>query len=197
MQVDTFPMGPLATNCYLLSHNSHAFIIDPAEDGEALFRLLTDKGLALDGILLTHAHYDHMGGLEALSRLTGAPVYLHPADLPIGAVMGGGNLTVSTLPYPSRLNLAGEEIIVHSTPGHSPGSVTLEWDDMLFTGDTLFALSCGRVDFVGGSWDEMKQSLGTLANLDGDRRIFPGHGEDSSLSRERRENPYMREAVRE
>ncbi len=196
MQVDTFPMGPLATNCYLLSHNGHAFIIDPAEDGEGLFHLLTDRGLHLDGILLTHAHYDHMGGLKALSRLTSAPVYLHPADLPIGKVMGGGNLTVPTLPYPAQLDLAGENITVHSTPGHSPGSVTLEWGSMLFTGDTLFALSCGRVDFVGGSWDEMKISLRSLATLSGDRKVLPGHGEESSLERERRENPYMREALR-
>ncbi|MBP3313812.1 MAG: MBL fold metallo-hydrolase [Oscillospiraceae bacterium] len=196
MQVDTFPMGPLATNCYLLSHNGHAFVIDPAEDGESLYRLLTDRGLVLDGILLTHAHYDHMGGLKALYNLTGADVYLHPADFPIGKVMGGGHLTVPTLPYPAHLSLAGEKIIVHSTPGHSPGSVTLEWGDMLFTGDTLFAQSCGRVDFVGGSWDEMKTSLRALAMLDGDRKVLPGHGESSTLDLERRENPYMREALR-
>ncbi len=196
MQVDTFSMGPLATNCYLLSHNGHAFIIDPAEDGEGLYRLLTDRGLHLDGILLTHAHYDHMGGLKVLHDLSGANVYLHPADFPIGEVMGGGNLTVPTLPYSAQLDLAGEKIIVHSTPGHSPGSVTLEWGNMLFTGDTLFALSCGRVDFVGGSWEDMKTSLRSLAMLSGDRKVLPGHGEESSLERERRENPYMREALR-
>jgi glyoxylase-like metal-dependent hydrolase (beta-lactamase superfamily II) len=196
MQIDIFPMGPLATNCYLLSHEGRAFVIDPAEDGEGLYNLLNDRNLTLDGILLTHAHYDHMGGLDALCRRTGSAVYLHPADLPIAEVMGGGKLTVPTLPYPETLCLGGEELFIYSTPGHSPGSVTLAWGDVLFTGDTLFQGSCGRVDFVGGSWEEMKNSLRLLGSLDENKTIYPGHGESSTLRAERRENPYLREAMR-
>jgi len=197
MLFETYELGQLGTNCYLLSgDNAHAVIVDPAEKGEYLARLLKEKGLILDAICLTHVHYDHIGGLTLLHERTGAPVYLHPDDLSIADAMSCGLLNVNTHPYPEVLHAGGLSISVFHTPGHSPGSVCLLAEEKLISGDTLFFGSCGRIDFAGGSWEQMKQSLRFLAELDGNPTVYPGHGEATTLDTERKYNPYMQEAVK-
>lgn len=197
MLFEIHPLGQLGTNCYLLSgDNAHAIIVDPAEDGAYLKKCLDEKGLTLDAICLTHVHYDHIGGLTVLSTLTGAPVYLHPDDLSIAETMSCGLLNVATHPYPETLHAGGLAVSVFHTPGHSPGSVCLMAEDKLLSGDTLFACSCGRTDFVGGDWEKMKQSLRFLSGLPGNPHVYPGHGESTTLAAERNYNPYLKEAVK-
>ena len=195
MTLKTYMLGTLGTNCYLLSHEGHAMVIDPAEDGAALAAILGKDGLTLDAICLTHCHYDHVGGAAALQEETGAPVYLHPADLSIVPALSMGRLTVKTEAYPHGFSLAGEPVTVYHTPGHSPGSVCLLTGNFLFSGDTLFAGSCGRTDLEGGSWDAMRKSLCFLSSLDETLRVLPGHGESSTLKQETQWNPYLREAM--
>lgn len=195
MLFETFTLGALGVNCYLLADESgHAAVIDPGANGEKLFEYLKARNLRLDAIFLTHAHYDHIGGVEALVQKTGAKVYLHKNDLEIVPHMSHGLLTVSTEHYPREISVGSMVFTVLHTPGHSPGSVCLLLDDKLFSGDTLFFGSCGRVDFVGGSWEEMKSSLRRLAALEGDLEVYPGHGDASTLFTERKYNPYVREA---
>ena len=195
MLFQTYPLGQLQVNCYLLSGDGkRAVIIDPGENGAQLAAVLERAGLTLDAICLTHCHYDHIGGLTELVSKTGAPVYMHPEEYSITEEMSFGLLNVPTHPYPAALKAGGLEIAVYHTPGHSPGSVCLLAEDKLLTGDTLFFGSCGRIDLAGGSWEKMLASLGFLAGLDGDLAVYPGHGEASTLSRERKYNPYMQEA---
>lgn len=197
MLFETFTLGALGVNCYLLAdEDGHAAVIDPGANGEKLADYLAARNLSLDAIFLTHAHYDHIGGVEALVRETGAKVYLHKNDLEIVPRMSHGLLTVSTEHYPKSISVGSMDFSVLHTPGHSPGSVCLLLDDKLFSGDTLFFGSCGRVDFVGGSWEEMKSSLRRLAALEGDLEVYPGHGDPSTLLTERKYNPYVREAIK-
>ena len=195
MMLQTYPLGPLGTNCYLLSDGENAVLIDPAAKADFLLAELEKARLRLCAILLTHAHFDHIGALRLLREATGASVFLHPADLSIAEEMSHGLLT-KTLPYPEELSFGKLRIRVLHTPGHSPGSVCLLCGSTLFSGDTLFAGSCGRTDFAGGDYTTILASLRKLAELPGNPVVCPGHGEATDLDTERRTNPYLREAMR-
>lgn len=204
MDVRALSLPPLGANCYLLSQGGEAALIDPGDGGEqtlaTVAHLLVDGGLTLRAILLTHGHFDHVGGLPALAQAwPEAQVYLHPADFP----GPDGQLFPLSAPAGSRslrdgdvLSLGGETLTVLHTPGHSEGSCCFLVGDCLFTGDALFRGSMGRTDFPGGSDSDMTASLRRLAALKGDYRVFPGHDAPTTLERERAHNPYMREAMR-
>ena len=185
MKVKLLRVGPIGTNCYILEDDQTnlAAVIDPGDEPELIQEALEKEGVEVRYLLLTHGHYDHTTAVPALHRVYPlADIYIHQAD-----ANGAG----STL-----FRLGDHEIQVLHTPGHSPGSVTLKVEDVLFTGDTLFAGSCGRTDLRGGSYEQIMQSLKRLGELKGDFHVCPGHEATSTLERERRSNPFLMEAMR-
>ena len=199
MKLETMVLGPLATNCYILwdEQTKDAAVIDPGASGQKIADFLTASGLTLRMILLTHSHYDHIGGLRQLHELTGAPVWVSTADSTDPAEMTHGRLIfTNTYDDGDELTLGSIKIHVIATPGHTPGGVCLLAGDWLFSGDTLFAGSCGRTDFRGGDQQAMLASLRRLGQLPGNLRVLPGHMEESTLDAERQYNPWMREALK-
>ena len=199
MKLETMVLGPLATNCYILwdEQTKDAAVIDPGASGQKIADFLSASGLTLRMILLTHSHYDHIGGLRQLHELTGAPVWVSTADSTDPAEMTHGRLIfTNTYDDGDELTLGSIKIHVIATPGHTPGGVCLLAGDWLFSGDTLFAGSCGRTDFRGGDQQAMLASLRRLGQLPGNLRVLPGHMEESTLDAERQYNPWMREALK-
>ena len=202
MKVSVMQVGPIGTNCYFLQDEESGLmaIIDPGDDWERILHQVKKAEGEVKYILLTHGHYDHTGGVAALrERLAGLPVYLHPADagkndqlFPTAAL---GDVTLWR--DGDVVCVGGLKAEVFHTPGHSGGSVTLRCQNVLFTGDTLFAGSMGRTDLPGGSYEEIMASLKRLGELEGDYQVLPGHESFSTLEQERRGNYYMRQALGE
>lgn len=198
MQITLTRLGPLQTNCYIVTdeQTKRCAVIDPGADGAELAAALENMKMTTAYIFLTHGHYDHVGGVRALHEATGAPVYLHKSDLTLPESMTDGPLFyTNTYAEGDAVTMDETEFHVIETPGHTPGSVCLIANHSIFSGDTLFEGSCGRTDFPGGSMDQMKASLRRLAELEGDYRVFPGHGPETTLAAERNSNFYMREAT--
>ena len=200
MQIKMMQVGPLGTNCYLLEDekNKLAAVVDPGGDAPRILSPAQADGVEVKMILLTHAHFDHTGGVaELCASLPGVPVYLHPAD---AALVGSDvfpAIGAATVPYEDgdTVQLGELTIQVLHTPGHTPGGVCLLVGDALFTGDTLFYGSMGRTDFAGGSYEDIMASLKRLAQLPGNYQVLPGHMDTTTLDRERKINFYIREAL--
>ncbi|HUX46054.1 MAG TPA: MBL fold metallo-hydrolase [Terracidiphilus sp.] len=207
MILDTFPVGPLQCNCTLLGDEAtgEAIVIDPGDEITRIHRKLTEHGLTLKQILITHAHIDHVGGALRLKRLTGAPILLNENDLPLLAMMEQqaawlGIPTPETAPPDEGLaegRLVGLEAypaqVLH-TPGHTQGSICLHFVPlkMVLAGDTLFAGSIGRTDLPGGNSEQILQSIqDRLLPLPDETRVIPGHGPVTTIGRERRSNPFL------
>ena len=199
MKLTTLTLGSIGTNCYILydETSKDAVVIDPSDEAALAEARIQALGLRVRAILLTHGHFDHGGDVERIRRRTGAPVYLHPADTALPSWLTHGVTHTDELSDGEELDLAGMRFRVLHTPGHTPGSVCFLCGELLFAGDTLFAGSCGRTDLPGGSGADMMRSLRRLAELPGDYRVLPGHGEETALERERRSNLYMAEAAKE
>ena len=201
MKLEAIQVGMIGTNCYLLyddTQSNAAAIIDPGGDSEHILRVIREKKLDVKMILLTHGHFDHVLGVPGiLSAYPGLPVYITETDYPEardGGSFGYAMGAVDSVHYydeGSVVELGSLQIKVMRTPGHTPGSVTLQVEDVLFTGDTLFCCSCGRTDFPGGSFAQMQASLKRLADLPGDYRVYPGHESFTTLERERQSNPFI------
>ena len=203
MKVKLLRVGPIGTNCYILEDDQTnlAAVIDPGDEPELIQEALEKEGVEVRYLVLTHGHYDHTTAVPALHRVYPlADIYIHQAD-----ANGAGSTLFPLAGEVDDLKLYDEgdvirlgdhEIQVLHTPGHSPGSVTLKVEDVLFTGDTLFAGSCGRTDLRGGSYEQIMQSLKRLGELKGDFHVCPGHEATSTLERERRSNPFLMEAMR-
>ena len=200
LNIHTLTLGAYGTNCYIVhdSASKTCCVIDPGYTPEKVLDEVSDLGLTVEAILLTHGHFDHVGGVKEIAAETGCDVYLCADELTLPPQITAGQLYYTkTYGEGDTLHLAGLTISVIRTPGHTPGSVCLLIGDAMFSGDTLFAGSCGRTDFPGGSMKQMMASLARLAALPGDYRVLPGHMEPSTLDRERRFNPYMQMALRE
>ncbi len=202
MKVKMMQVGPIGTNCYILEDEKArvAAIIDPGDEADRILSVMQEEDASVEYILLTHGHYDHTTAVPELHKAyPQAKIYIHQADangagsrlFPLAGQVEG------LLAYDEgdTLTLGSLTIEVLHTPGHSKGSVTLRVEDVLFTGDTLFAGSCGRTDLAGGSYEEILASLKRLGELEGNFHVLPGHEGTSTLDQERKFNPYMREAM--
>lgn len=189
--------------CYIVADDhGAAAVIDPGADAAAIRRTLAAHRLTLSAILLTHAHFDHIGAVDALLDGTAVPLYCHREDIPalrdpaanLSAFFGESLcLAATATPVADGDTVTVGELtftVLH-TPGHTPGSVCYAAGDHLFSGDTLFCESVGRMDFPGGDARAMRQSLSRLLATEGDARVYPGHGEETTLSHERQYNPYV------
>ena len=195
MKLHTLALGAYETNCYILWADGckECIVIDPGYEPERVLDAVKNLGMELRAILLTHGHFDHVGAVREIFSQTDCDIYLCPADCAMPEQMTAGPLCyTNSYQDGDILNLAGLTLRVLHTPGHTPGSVCLLCDDSLFAGDTLFAGSCGRTDLPGGSWTELQASLSRLKSLEAEYTVYPGHGEATTLSNEKRYNPYMR-----
>lgn len=201
MKLASLAVGLIGTNCYLLSDESAgnaAAIVDPGGSADKILSLVRKNGLDVKMILLTHGHFDHVLGVQdILKEYPGLPVYITEDDYPeardgghFGHKMGAVD-SIRFYDEGDTVELGNLKIDVLRTPGHTPGSVTLRVEDVLLTGDTLFAGSCGRTDFPGGSVRDMQRSLKRLCDLPGDYKVCPGHEGCSTLEHERKYNPFM------
>ena len=188
-------LGAYQTNCYLVwgEDSPSCVVIDPGYEPETILYEVKKLVKEIAAILLTHGHFDHVGAVKDLAAETGCPVYLCPEDLSMPAQMTAGPLYyTNTYAEGDFVELAGLSFKVLHTPGHTPGSVCLMCENAIFSGDTLFWGSCGRTDLPGGSWSTIRVSLKRLADLLGDYDVYPGHGDSTTLSFERKMNPYLR-----
>ena len=204
MDIQILQVGPIGTNCYLLCDETEKLcaVVDPGGDAARVAAAVVDTGCAPCAILLTHGHYDHTGGVAELrAKWPDVPVYLNHRD----EYEGDASLQQLFPPVPGAkdydegdtVQVGGLTVDVMATPGHSEGSVTLRCGDVLLCGDTLFAGSCGRTDFPGGSVKKIMASLKRLGSLEGDLQVYPGHMETSTLDQERSWNPYLHQAMQE
>lgn len=201
MKLDSLAVGLIGTNCYLLSDDTAdnaAAIVDPGGSADQILAKIKQNNLDVKMILLTHGHFDHvMGVQDILAAYPDLPVYITETDYPEardGGQFGYSMGEVASVRFYDEgdtVELGNLKIDVLRTPGHTPGSVTLRVEDVLFTGDTLFQGSCGRTDFPGGSFGDMQRSLKRLADLPGDYRVYPGHESSTTLDYERKYNPFM------
>jgi glyoxylase-like metal-dependent hydrolase (beta-lactamase superfamily II) len=207
MILETFPVGPLQCNCTILGDEvaGEAIVIDPGDEVSRIHHRLTELGLKLKQILVTHAHIDHVGGALALKRLTDAPIFLNENDLPLLKMMEIqaswiGIATPETVPPDAAL--ADGQIVglvrypaeVIHTPGHTQGSVCLHFAplNLLVAGDTLFAGSIGRTDLPGGNSNQINDSIHSrLLTLPDETHVLTGHGAATSIGVERRSNPFL------
>ncbi len=206
-----FTVGPLAENAYVVraDGSDRALLIDPGEEASKLLEALAALGVTLDGILLTHTHFDHVGAVAEVARATGAEVWVPEAERMVLAdinsfVMPGFGPFESyeaehTVSGGERLRLAGLDVDVLFTPGHSPGHVTYSIPDgrLVLSGDVLFQGSVGRTDLPGGDWPTLLASIGSLLDaLPDETTVYPGHMGITSLGAERATNPFLAELAR-
>src|SRR5258706_2468696 len=207
MDVRMLTVGPVQENCFVIRRDGSdsALIVDPGEEADRLLRAVDELGVKLEAILLTHTHFDHVGAVAPVAKATGAPVYC--PNLEVGVLAN----IMAFVPWPGfgpfesydadetveggeRLQLAGFDIDVIFTPGHSPGHVTYAIEDerALFSGDVLFQESVGRTDLPGGDHATLMASIaGLLERYGDDTVVHPGHMGLTTLGRERASNPFL------
>lgn len=203
MEIKTLHLGLIKTNCYLLSTERAAVVIDPGFDRPGTLDFLSANAEKERLILLTHAHFDHIGGAENLREKTGVLIGIGEPD---AGALADTSLNLSDMfharitPFKPDLTFRNGEVItvgdielkVISTPGHTVGGVSYLTGDSLFSGDTLFENSIGRTDFPGGDLRALKRSVKKLLTLPGDTKVYPGHGDPTTIAREKENNMFAR-----
>jgi glyoxylase-like metal-dependent hydrolase (beta-lactamase superfamily II) len=212
VDVRTFTVGPVAENCFIAraEGSDRALIVDPGEEAERILDAVETLGVTVEAILVTHCHFDHIGAVAPVAAATGAPVWCPEIERPVLADI------MSYVPWPGfgpyesyeadhtvaggeRLELAGLEIDVIFTPGHSPGHVSysIPSEAALFSGDVLFRGSVGRTDLPGGDWPTLLESIRTLVDAHPpETTVYPGHMGVTTLGAERETNPFLAELAR-
>lgn len=204
-----FTVGPVQENCFLARRDGsdRALILDPGDEADRILSAVDELGVTVEGILVTHTHFDHVGAVAPVARATGAPVWCPQLETMVLADI------MSFVPWPGfgpyesyeadhtvaggeTLELAGMEVDVLSVPGHSPGHVAyaVRGEDAVFSGDLLFQGSVGRTDLPGGDWDVLLDSLRKLIEeLPPETTVYPGHGGATTLAAECASNPFLAE----
>jgi len=207
--VHQMSVGPLQVNCFVVSciKTKEAVVIDPGEEGERILQVAEKAGLNIRKVVNTHGHFDHIGANQHIVEKTGAELLIHADDLPLlqnarnhAEVYG---LTVAASPEPGRLLEQGDtfqvgelSFRVYHVPGHSPGGICLLCEGHLFVGDVLFSGSVGRTDLPGGDFDSLVEGVRErLFTLPDETIVHPGHGPDTTIGRERQENPFVGDSV--
>lgn len=203
MEIKTFPLGPLQTNCYVLAGDTEAVAIDPGGDPKAVLDYLEANNLTLTHILNTHLHFDHTYGNKALSEATNAPIlcskedmYLLESELGQGGTFGLPNVDTYEPQFvePGQASFAGFDCTIFHTPGHSSGSLTFYFPkaNAAFVGDVIFFRSIGRTDFPGGDLDVLKHSIREhIFTLPPDTVLYSGHGQETTAGNEQNHNPFF------
>lgn len=209
MKIEQLTVGPLAENCYLVIDEStnHAVLIDPGDEPDRIVDAVRRSGATLDAIWLTHAHFDHVGGIAGVVREYPVPVHMHPLDAPVLALAVDSGLRYGIrleAPPPAdleldegdRLTIGSLELRVMHVPGHAPGHVAFVGGGVVVGGDCLFAGSVGRTDIEFGDRETLDASLLRLVALGDEMTVLPGHGPHTTIGRERRSNPFLLGAAR-
>lgn len=204
-RVWTLPTGAIQENAVLVAgQDGEGFLIDPGDDAEALLALVRGSGVTVRGILLTHAHFDHIGAVQPLREALGVPVYLHPADRPLyerGAESAARWNLPFTQPAAPDAGIAHGQtfqagdltLTARELPGHAPGHVVFVGDGFVVAGDTLFQGSIGRTDLPGGNHPQLIEGIGReLLSLPDETAVYPGHGPATTVGAERRTNLFLR-----
>lgn len=205
MILSVYPAGVFQANCYIIGDekNQIGAVIDPGGDADGIFNQCKNMGLNIKYIILTHGHGDHIGAVKDMADKTGAKILLNKKD---EYLVKGGNKNLMPILRNIKefeidkyikdgdvIELGDINITVLETPGHTPGGVTLKIDDILFTGDTLFRGSVGRTDFEFGSFEELIDSINNKLMIYEDSfKVYPGHGPDTTIGYERRNNPFVK-----
>ncbi len=207
MILRTLQVGQLASNCYLVGceRTGQGIVIDPGADAPLIQQAIEAEGLQIGLIVLTHYHFDHIGAAEPLRASTGAPLAIHAdeADLlreppPLFRFFQPRIPTLQAdrlLQTDERLSVGDLQIVVLHTPGHSPGGISLHIpaERVVFSGDALFCEGVGRTDFPGGDWSLLEASIrDRLFTLAEETVVYPGHGPETTIGREKRHNPFVR-----
>lgn len=209
MMLELLTVGELATNCYILGDEKtkQGVVIDPGGDFEIIEEHLKKLKLSVKYIILTHGHVDHIGALSQLKKATKAKILIHSKDSAMlydpnqNLSLFSGDKVIATkgdrlLEEGDIIQSGGIKLEVLHTPGHTPGGISLLTDKMIFTGDALFCGSIGRTDFPGSSYQELINSIkDKLLSKDDDFIIYPGHGQPSTIGRERKNNPFLTEDI--
>ncbi len=203
LNIQTLSLGAYRTNTYILwaEGSKSCCIIDPGYEPQTILAAVRRLGLTVDAIVLTHGHFDHVGAVEAIVTETGCTLWMNEADWsqfpnPVTAYfypLANCDFTeVHFCEEDEHIHAGGLTLLAMATPGHTHGSMCFLCENALFSGDTLFAGSCGRTDLPGGDRAQLQGSLERLAELKGNYIVYPGHGESTTLAQEKQYNPYMR-----
>lgn len=208
MIIRSIVVGPLQVNCFIIGDevSKEAIVIDPGDEPDMIMDIIKRNSLSVKYILCTHGHFDHVGAVSDIKRETGAKILTHEDELVIynaakdmAAFWG---YEIDPLPEPDEFVKDGDTInignlsfrIIH-TPGHSPGGICLYGNGILVTGDTLFEGSVGRTDFYGGDMGKLKESFKRLMSLPEETKVLPGHGGETNIGREKKENMFSEESI--
>lgn len=206
MKVHVYPLGLIETNCYIIEGENELLVIDPGDNGKFVNDLINKFNKKLSAILLTHAHFDHIGGIDEVVKNNQVNVYVHKEEKSwlTDTVKNGSKKfemyqlpqvvqhTVPTIIDEGKHQIGEFEFEVLHTPGHSPGSITFVFDDFAIVGDTLFKGGIGRTDLYKGDSALLIKSIEEkLLELDPSTTVFPGHGPDTTIEEEEMSNPYL------